>query len=146
MRMQNGDIGLFYLKKMQYGAAVIDAYMLSRSSDEGKTWSEPVECLNDLDYYVVNNDRVVRLQNGSILIPVAQHSQVSRLSPRCAFSGPRMTDILSGKPAEAFIPRLTVSRSVYRNPASTSLRTADSGHGSVPISDTSMNPSPMTTV
>lgn len=74
LRMQNGDIGLFYLKKMQYGAAVIDAYMLYRSSDEGKTWSEPVECLNDLDYYVVNNDRVVRLQNGSILIPVAQHS------------------------------------------------------------------------
>lgn len=74
LRMQNGDIGLFYLKKMQHHGEVVSAYLLSRSKDEGKNWLEPTVCFDDKDYYVINNDRVIRLQSGKLMIPAALHS------------------------------------------------------------------------
>lgn len=76
LRMNNGDIGLFYIEKLPFGNSdkkVIDRYCLIRSSDEGKTFGDPVYCINDGDYHVINNDRVIRLANGKILIPSARH-------------------------------------------------------------------------
>ena len=46
---------------------------LSRSYDGGLTWSESVPIIGKLGYYVINNDRVVRLSSGRILVPVADH-------------------------------------------------------------------------
>ncbi len=74
MRMQNEDIGAFYIIKNNDGT---DRIVFRRSSDEGESWSEPINCLACLDrddYYVVNNDRVIRLSNGRILMPVARHT------------------------------------------------------------------------
>jgi predicted neuraminidase len=44
------------------------------SRDEGKTWSEPITCTDPVGYYVLNNDRAVRLTGGRILLPVALHA------------------------------------------------------------------------
>ena len=43
------------------------------SADEGETWTEPKLCLPDHGYYVTNNDRVVRLSNGRLILPANLH-------------------------------------------------------------------------
>lgn len=70
LRMGNGDIGLFYLVRKKWEDCRM---VLRRSSDEGMTWSEPVYCMQREACYVVNNDRVLMLSNGRILIPAAYH-------------------------------------------------------------------------
>lgn len=70
LKMQNGDIGLFYLVR---GTYMLLQMFLKRSSDGGKTWSERVLCTPIEGFFVVNNDRVIRLSNGRILIPAAWH-------------------------------------------------------------------------
>ncbi|HEY3412705.1 MAG TPA: sialidase family protein [Armatimonadota bacterium] len=70
-RLPGGDIGLFYLRKNSDSDC---RPLLRRSKDEGTTWAEPVECITDeVAYYVMNNDRVVILPSGRILLPVALH-------------------------------------------------------------------------
>lgn len=74
LRMGNGDIGAFYIIK---NADSTDKIVLTRSADEGETWSEPIDCLDSLeikDYYVINNDRVKRLKSGRIILPLARHT------------------------------------------------------------------------
>ncbi len=69
-RMQNGDIGLFYFLRQGFhdGKA-----WLRRSKDEGQTWQDAVCCVPACGYYVTNNDRVVRLKNGRLIVPAAFH-------------------------------------------------------------------------
>lgn len=68
LRMNNGDLGMFFLRK----TGQLCRLNLVRSSDEGETWQEPIVCCDE-GYYVVNNDRVVRLKNGTILFPANRH-------------------------------------------------------------------------
>lgn len=68
--MENGDIGLFYLVRHTY--TMMQMYM-RRSQDGAKTWSDRVLCTPQEGFFVVNNDRVVRLESGRILIPAAVH-------------------------------------------------------------------------
>lgn len=72
LRLANGPIALFYLRKN----AEDDCRPLMRvSTDEAKTWSAPVECIPDpIGYYVVNNDRVIQLKHGRLLVPAARHA------------------------------------------------------------------------
>lgn len=70
LRMENGDIGLFYLVRTTYTQLQM---FLRRSADEGKTWGPRILCTNQDGFFVVNNDRVTRLSNGRILIPAAVH-------------------------------------------------------------------------
>lgn len=77
LRMQNGDIGLFYLQKRRVGDAILDEYLLRRSCDEGRSFGEPSVCIPCDGYRVVNNDRVVRLSSGRLLIPLAYHGRGS---------------------------------------------------------------------
>lgn len=71
LRLQNGRIALFYLRKN----AINDCIPFVRfSDDEAKTWSEPISCINDQKgYFVLNNNRVIQLQNGRLLLAVALH-------------------------------------------------------------------------
>src|SRR5665648_156477 len=71
LRLQNGEIALFYLKKN----SETDCIPLIRiSDDEAKTWSDPQPCITDREgYFVLNNDRVIQLQNGRLLLAVAMH-------------------------------------------------------------------------
>lgn len=70
MHMENGDIGLFYLVRTTY---TLLRMFLRRSRDGGRTWGERVLCTPQEGFFVVNNDRVIRLSNGRILIPAASH-------------------------------------------------------------------------
>lgn len=72
MRMQNQDLGLFFCARIAPQNTVI---YLARSKDEGKTFYETKTCtLKDRPgYYVLNNDRVIRLKSGRIVMPVAFH-------------------------------------------------------------------------
>ncbi len=71
LRLQSGEIALFYLRKNSTG----DCRPCMRiSTDEAKTWSEPTLCIEQEGYFVVNNDRVIQLKNGRLVIPAACHS------------------------------------------------------------------------
>ncbi|MRH99686.1 exo-alpha-sialidase [Kriegella sp. EG-1] len=72
LRLQNGSIALFYLLKNSNK----DALPVVRiSKDEAKTWSKPITCITDkLGYFVLNNDRVIQLKNGRIVLPVSRHN------------------------------------------------------------------------
>ncbi|MBI5689127.1 MAG: exo-alpha-sialidase [Verrucomicrobia bacterium] len=70
LRLGNGDLGLFYLLRFSWHELRM---WLRRSGDDGATWSEPVNCMPAGGYYVVNNDRIVRLASGRLVIPAARH-------------------------------------------------------------------------
>ena len=70
LRLRNGDVGLFYLLRLGWQDMRLH---LRRSTDEGRTWGEPVDCMPAAGYHVVNNDRIVRLSSGRIVIPAALH-------------------------------------------------------------------------
>ena len=68
--MADGQLGLFYLVRNTFADLRV---WLRRSDDEGKTWSEARCCTSRMGYFVLNNDRVVRLSTGRIILPVAEH-------------------------------------------------------------------------
>lgn len=69
-RLGNGDLGLFYLLRFSWHEMRM---WLRRSADDGRTWGEPINCMPAGGYYVVNNDRIVRLASGRLVIPAARH-------------------------------------------------------------------------
>ena len=70
LRLDNGDIALFYLRKNSESDCIP---IMRTSSDEAKTWSELKECVSEPGYYVMNNDRVVKLKNKRIIFPLSLH-------------------------------------------------------------------------
>jgi len=78
LRLKDGRIALFYLRTNNFH----DCRMYMRTSgDEGKSWSESTQCINAPGYFVVNNDRVMRLANGRIVIPAAYHRPKLEANP-----------------------------------------------------------------
>lgn len=73
LRMANGDLGIFYLCKFMKGGKLLCMPFFIRSSDEGKTFGKPAPCLDEDGYYILNNDRVIRLKSGRIVLPVNRH-------------------------------------------------------------------------
>lgn len=85
LKMQDGQLGLFYLVRKTYSDLQV---YLRRSADDGRTWGHAACCCPRPGYYVLNNDRAVRLSTGRILLPVAEHritpspdSEYPRYSP-----------------------------------------------------------------
>lgn len=74
VRLPDQRIGLFYLRKNSLQDC---RPFLRYSSDEGATWSDPVTIIPDSEvgYYVLNNDRVVQLDSGRLIAPVACHNR-----------------------------------------------------------------------
>lgn len=70
LRLADGRMALFYLKKN--GLHDCRPYMRV-STDEGRTWGPPVLAIPAPGYFVVNNDRVVQLRSGRLIIPAAYH-------------------------------------------------------------------------
>lgn len=73
LRLQDGRIALVYLRKN----SLVDCKPFIRfSDDETATWSDPVPVIKagEPGYYVVNNDRVVQLASGRLIVPAALHS------------------------------------------------------------------------
>ena len=71
LRLRTGEVALFYLRKNSLEDC--RAY-LRLSTDETKTWGPPTLCMPPEGSYVVNNDRVVQLQRGRLVIPAARHN------------------------------------------------------------------------
>ncbi len=71
LRLRDNSIALFYLVKENAGDC---RPYLRYSYDEGQTWTQRVQILPEASYNVVNNSRVVLLQEGRIIIPVARHA------------------------------------------------------------------------
>lgn len=80
LRLQNGNIALFYLKKNSETDCI--PYMRI-SYDEAKTWGKPNMCIDAEGYHVVNNDRIIQLKNGRLMLPTSLHGRInSRLDSR----------------------------------------------------------------
>lgn len=77
LRLQNGRIAMVYLEKSAIPGweDFVDCRpKIIFSDDETATWSDPVEIANvPPAYFVVNNDRLVQLKNGRLLLPAAHH-------------------------------------------------------------------------
>lgn len=70
LRMRNGEIALFYLRK---NSTTDCTPMMRISKDEGKTWGPPRRCIDESGYHVVNNSRVIQLESGRLLMPAGTH-------------------------------------------------------------------------
>ena len=68
--MRDGTLGLFHARKNDLHD---NRVWLRRSADDGRTWSEPSLVVQAPGYFVLNNDRAVRLTSGRIVAPVAYH-------------------------------------------------------------------------
>ncbi len=80
VRMNNGDVGLVFLKKMKEGINAVPWFC--RSSDEGKTFTKPRRCIPDFEnYYVIENDHAVVLRSGRIIIPANYHTMKTEGAP-----------------------------------------------------------------
>jgi len=87
LRLGADDVRLFYLEKRplardnRVAAACADGDdgcsscvpMMRRSADDGETWSEPLRLIPFDEYYVMNNDRAIRLGSGRIVMPFSLH-------------------------------------------------------------------------
>lgn len=71
LRLKNGNIALIYLRKNSLNDCMPQIRI---SGDEGKTWTKAASIIQDIKgYFVVNNDRVIQLKNGRLLVPVSLH-------------------------------------------------------------------------
>ena len=113
LRLQNGQIALFYLRKNSLHDC---RPVMHVSTDEARTWSRAAEIIDDklMGYYVLNNDRVVQLKNGRLIVPVSRHSmpgqkwsgrgvQMCFLSDDGGKSWRRSRSELTGKTAEKHV-------------------------------------------
>lgn len=72
LRLADGRIGLFYLAKTTQCNVRCVSPVYRYSSDEGATWSAE-QNLSPFPYMVgMNNDRVIQLKSGRIVLPVAR--------------------------------------------------------------------------
>jgi hypothetical protein len=70
LRLHSGKIAMFYLLKN----SLLDCRAMMRvSADEGTTWSDPRHVGDAPGYFVLNNDRVIQLKTGRLVVPVAFH-------------------------------------------------------------------------
>src|SRR5690242_6854043 len=75
LRLKNGAIALFYARKNSEEDLIP---MMRISNDECKTWSNPTPCITDRKgYFVLNNNRVIQLPNGRLIMPVALQDRKS---------------------------------------------------------------------
>jgi hypothetical protein len=70
LRLASGKLAMFYCVKN----SLLDCRPHMRvSTDEGATWSEAKRILDAPGYFVLNNDRVIQLGTGRIVVPLAFH-------------------------------------------------------------------------
>ena len=71
LRLENEDIALFYAVKNSHTDCIPQ---ISISKDEAQTWSDPKPVITDKKgYFVLNNDRVIQLEDGRLMMAVALH-------------------------------------------------------------------------
>lgn len=70
LRLRDGRIGCVFLTKWSLDHLIP---MWSCSEDEGRSWTEPCPVSHEKEYFIVNNDRLVQLRDGTLAIPYARH-------------------------------------------------------------------------
>lgn len=75
LRLQSGAILLGYLRKNSDKDC---RYVVRHSTDEAQSWGPEIAVTQPVSYYVVNNDRVIQLASGRLLVPAADHVDVSK--------------------------------------------------------------------
>jgi len=70
LRLASGKIALVYLVKDGFHEC---RPRLRLSDDEAKTWSDPMPIIAAPGYFTVNNDRIVQLSTGRLVVPAAFH-------------------------------------------------------------------------
>ncbi len=71
LRLKNGDIALFYAVKNSHTDCIPQICI---SKDEAQNWSDPMPVITDKKgYFVLNNDRIIQLEDGRLLMAVALH-------------------------------------------------------------------------
>ena len=76
LRLQDGRIALFYMRKN----GLHDCRLRMRiSTDEAESWSEPVLCIPAPGYFITNNDRVIQLSSGRLVVPASYHRRFLEL-------------------------------------------------------------------
>ncbi|MBR2509656.1 MAG: exo-alpha-sialidase [Lentisphaeria bacterium] len=77
LRLQNGRIAMVYSEKSAipgWKNFVDCRSKIIFSDDETVSWSKPVEIANvPPAYFVVNNDRLIQLKSGRLILPTAHH-------------------------------------------------------------------------
>lgn len=80
LRLPSDEILIFYMKKFAKNGFVNCLPYVRSSFDECKTWGEERCCVDPEEgYYILNNDRVLRLQSGRLLIAIAKHTPLRKL-------------------------------------------------------------------
>ena len=73
LRLRDERIAFMYLRKLTpYDCRPLICF----SSDEGKTWTDPVCAIDEEEYFVVNNARLVELEDGTLIIPTCLHKKL----------------------------------------------------------------------
>jgi len=90
LRLKDGRIALLYLRKE--GTRICMPFVVF-SDDEMKTFSDPVQVIMEPAYYVVNNDRMIQLKSGRIIMPVCycRYRGPSELKPMKRLPGDTKT-------------------------------------------------------
>lgn len=105
IRMSDGRIAVFYMVRMGFH----DARAVIRiSDDECESFSEPKYCINYPGYFVTNNDRVVMLSNGRIIVPAGFH--------RCLGPDPMIWESFNGKGVARFFYSDDFGSTFYESP------------------------------
>ena len=80
LRLRDGRIALAYAQK---NSMTDNRRVVRFSTDEAASWSAPVKIIPDseMGYYSANNDRLVQLRDGRLILPVAQHDGPARGTP-----------------------------------------------------------------
>jgi sialidase-1 len=73
LRSRTGDVLFFYLQKNSLTDLKL---FVRRSTDDTKTWGDPVLITPEDGYHVMNNARVIQLESGRLLAPVSSTKQV----------------------------------------------------------------------
>lgn len=85
LRLQDGRIAMVYLVKNEGHDC---RPRIRFSSDEARTWSPPVQIIPQRSYNCVNNDRLVQLRSGRLVIPASLHEGDWRGEPPKYFFRP----------------------------------------------------------
>lgn len=77
VRTKNGSIGMSYGRKFDETGYGLPHFIYS--CDEGKTWSREVICADDKEqYYVMENDHMIVLSDGRLLLPANIHPFITK--------------------------------------------------------------------
>ncbi len=87
LRLHDGRIAMVYLlKRMIDNGCIACTPQIMFSSDEAESWSQPRPVADIPAYLVVNNDRLIQLKNGRLLLPAAYHPyNIGKHISSCAF-------------------------------------------------------------